>query len=211
MEYHKPTSKPPPISPDDLPEECVPGWVHPTSRAYLTSRKLTKSEVEFWDLQYSDGGPFKNRIIIPVYDDAGKLVCYQGRSVDDQEPRYRTTGPKSLYKSWDSELASNIEAIVLVEGPFDLYSMYRAWPYSIATLGTMLSDPQLKDLRGVIKRTTPSKVIVWFDREATQEAFDLQLKLQPYVNTSVMIDLVHKDPGSMLTEEINELLNPYLE
>src|SRR5688572_14302090 len=89
-----------PLRPDQLPHETVPAWSHPRSRDYLIKRGVTEHEAVTYYLGYVETGEWRNRLIIPMYDDAGELIAYQGRELDGREPRYRTNGPRPIFRPW---------------------------------------------------------------------------------------------------------------
>lgn len=195
--------------PNNIPEVAIPAYLHPTSREYLIGRGLNKEDIEFYDLSFCDSGEWKNRVIIPIYNDDGVLLAYQGRSIDDKEPRYRTEGSRPIYRTWEEQTT---DFIVVVEGPFDMYSVLRAYPYVVACLGVYPSQNQIQELIRLAKTTMAPEIVLWFDVGATREVYELQLVLQPYVYTTVLVDLDHKDPGSIgRPEDVKSILSEHIE
>jgi len=189
-----------------LPPEAVPAWAHPTSRGYLKHRKLTKEEVDFYDLSYTDCGAFRQRILIPVYDSRGSLIAFQGRSIIDEEPRYRTEGPRPIYTPWNE--ATN-ETLIIVEGPFDLFAVRRVNNNTVASLGNLISVTQLQSLRRLVSYYKFQRALIWYDSGATTETYDLQLKLQRFVRAEVIMQpfpAPAKDPGDLSVGQIQDVL-----
>jgi DNA primase len=177
-----------------LPEAAIAAWLHPTSRAYLQWRGLSQDESEQYELAYADVGIWRERVIIPMYR-AGTLVAFQGRHIQDDHPvRYLTRGERPLYRPWDTLDGSR--ELCVVEGPFDLIAVQRVCP-AIALLGNQISRWQWRDLIQLVQNLQPRKVWIWFDWEALTEAYTLQIRLAPYVPTSVIDTPPQKDPGML--------------
>jgi len=102
----------------------------------------------------------------------------------------------------------------LVEGPFDLYAVNRVFP-TIAILGNQISQRQWLHLgfligEAALTNNTIRKILIWLDTGAQAEAYEIQKGLTRYVETEVLDVGGAKDPGSMTTQEITEVLHGYL-
>ena len=191
--------------PDNIPNECLPAWTHPVSRTYLQARNVSQDESIIYDLQYCDGGRWKKRIIIPMYDDEGQLRAFQGRSVDghpEREDKYLTEGPRPIYRPWNFGDVS-LERLCVVEGPFDLFSVNRVMP-TVAVLGIYPSEAQIIELQNLVQRF--DQTTIWFDRGALAQAMTLQLALAPYKLVSVIVWDDSHDPGDCSVETVQEIL-----
>ena len=51
-------------------------------------RGLSEETAERFGLAVSEGGRFKDRLVIPLHDQEGTLVAYAGRVLDGGEPKY---------------------------------------------------------------------------------------------------------------------------
>ena len=177
-----------------LPDCAVPAWRHPTSRAYLQRRGLTQDDADSYDLAYADAGLWHGRVLIPMYQ-GDELVAFQGRSVQEDHPvRYLTEGHRPLYCPW--ELADVVIPydLCVVEGPFDLMAVQRVCP-TVAVLGNQISPRQWRTLCSLVTPGTCRAVWIWYDREALTEAFALQIRLAPLVETHVIDEPPEKDPA----------------
>lgn len=178
-----------------LPDAAIAAWLHPTSRAYLQRRGLSQEESEQYELAYADVGIWRERVIIPMYR-GDALVAFQGRHIQDDHPvRYLTRGERPLYRPWDA--LDESRELCVVEGPFDLMAVQRVCP-AIAILGNQISRWQWQDLVQLVRNLQPRKAWIWFDQEALTEAYALQIRLAPYVRTSVIGDPPRKDPGMLV-------------
>jgi len=209
-----------PSSPSELPKEIIPAWLHPESRAYLEKRDVSQWESEFYSLGFCDGGQWNRRIIIPIYKEypfgdtvTPKLVSFQGRHIDNEEPRYKTEGPRPIYgpfyrrptETRPAEWTHDSSTLCIVEGPFDLYRTNLYIP-TVATLGNLPSQMQIEEILDVIYIMEVRKVCIWYDNLAILEAAALQIKLQPHLTTVIVLNLNRKDPGETPHDEIQLLL-----
>lgn len=110
---------------------------HPKIVDICINRKIPKDVYDKWF--FATDGKFKNRIIIPFYNDKGKIYYYQGRSI------YKWMTPK--YKSrlgdynniYNYYIVDKKEPVIVVEGPLD--SLFLS--PSIAVTGLKVKDKKL--------------------------------------------------------------------
>ena len=103
---------------------------------YLFSRGLTKKDIIRWKIGYVPEGEYEGRVIIPSFDNHGKLNYFIARAYDGHWKRYKN--PKSKRNIIFNEINLNIKQdIVLVEGVFDAI---KAGQNSIPLLGSTLNE-----------------------------------------------------------------------
>ena len=101
-------------------DEYKPMWTKSNSptykhEKYLKSRGVSEDDMIKYSIGYCEDGLYSNRIIIPSYDDEGKLNFFIGRDIFDSKLKYRNSPtPKDiigfeLFVNWE-------EPILLVEG-----------------------------------------------------------------------------------------------
>lgn len=183
------------------PKEAVPAWAHPESTKYLQHRGVSTDEIRQYRLAYAPTGYWHHRLLIPMYQKE-VLTAFQGRSIDEHEPRYQTSGPRLLY----CPIQPVVGHVVLVEGPFDAFAVARAHQGVIATLGNLMSEQQREMLLSIPEIT---RISILYDREALSAAYEIQLLLQPYIQTNVL-EIQAKDPGEMTACQIKTLLQQQL-
>lgn len=99
---------------------------------FCISRKIPENVWKRWFVSVS--GKYKNRIIIPFYDDKNKIYFYQARALRNQEPKYLCRlGEKEFYNIYNVDKNSPIQ---VTEGPVDSLFLSN----SIAILGCSLSN-----------------------------------------------------------------------
>lgn len=128
------------------------------TRRYLRSRGF---DPEYLRTHYNlrDGGPlgpWANRLVIPVCDGDGRVLTWQGRSVDGSPLRYKAAANseaaniKNLVYNLNHCGASR--ACVVVEGIFDVW---RIGDGAVCTFGISVTDAQIRILADRFDR-------VWF-------------------------------------------------
>ena len=114
---------------------------------YLRSRGIGEATaVEFGIGFYAGPGLMSSRLVIPIYDDAGQLVGYCGRSLDGSAPRYkfpRAFAKSQLLFNLHRAMAARQPAVIVVEGFFDCLKVHQAgFPSVVALMGSALSERQ---------------------------------------------------------------------
>jgi len=120
---------------------------------YLSTRGIQESTaIEFGIGFYSGPGLMQHRLVIPIEDEAGRLVGYCGRSLDGSDPRYKFPPrfPKSrLLFNLHRAAAARQSDVIVVEGFFDCLKIYQAgYPSVVALMGSSLYESQCRLLVG---------------------------------------------------------------
>ncbi|MBD1382118.1 DNA primase [Metabacillus arenae] len=145
---------------------------------------------------------FRNRIMFPIHDHHGHVVAFSGRVLGNEQPKYLNSPETKLFNK--SKLLYNFhqarvhirkyQEAVLFEGFADVISAVESGvPNSIATMGTSLTEEQVK----VLKRNV-SDVIICYDsdqagREATMRAAKILTKAGSKVKVAVIPDGLDPD------------------
>lgn len=85
---------------------------------YLKSRSITESDIYRYKLGYCYSGEYKNRIIIPSFDDNGDLNFFVGRSFVESNQPYKH-GKFSKDIIFNDYMIDWDKPVILTEGPFD--------------------------------------------------------------------------------------------
>ncbi|KLO21810.1 DNA primase [Marinitoga sp. 1197] len=147
---------------------------------------------------------FKNRIIIPIKDDFGRIVGFAGRTINNESPKYLNSPENKFFQKskilYLYNKAKNIikreKYAILVEGYFDAINMHiNGFENSIAILGSAFTANHAKKL---IKLT--DKIITMFDMdEAGQKATLRSLDYLLSYGFQVAISQYHaKDPDELI-------------
>ncbi len=134
--------------------------------------------------QYEGRAPrdrFFNRIMFPIFDDAGECIAFGGRVVGQGEPKYLNSQETPLFRKSTvlygldrakAAMTSTGTALV-VEGYTDVIALHEAgMTNAVATLGTALTKQHIR----ILSRHAGSKIVYLFDGdEAGQRAADRAL------------------------------------
>lgn len=108
----------------------------------------------------SSGGTydvFRNRILFPILDTAGRPIAFGGRALGDGQPKYLNSPEtawfqkgRTLYNLANArEAARKTGKIIVAEGYMDVIALTRAGlPGAVAPLGTALTEDQMTLLWG---------------------------------------------------------------
>ncbi len=165
--------------------------------SYLQKRGLTKADILKWKIGYCFSGEYRNRIIIPSFDEEGDCSYFIARSYTGDSYKYKNPRASKdivfneLFIDWNSDL-------VLVEGVFDALVAGNAVPILGSTLraGSEL-------LRKIVRNDTP--VYVALDPDAAEKERRIIKMLLEYDIELYKIDVSgYEDVGSMPKEVFEE-------
>ena len=95
---------------------------------------------------------FRNRVIFPIGDRAGRVIAFGGRVLGDGQPKYLNSPDSALFEKgrvlygWSAARAGAVQdpetgpSVIVTEGYMDVIALYRAGFASVvAPLGTALT------------------------------------------------------------------------
>lgn len=100
---------------------------------YLSRRGITREDILFWKIGYAISGEYQGRVIIPSFNNDGRVNYYVGRTYEDNWKKYLNPDSKKdiifneLYIDWNSD-------VTIVEGVFDAIKAKNAIPLLGSTL-----------------------------------------------------------------------------
>lgn len=151
------------------------------AKTYILSR-LPEDLIKQYKILFCKSGEFKNRIILPVYEN-GNIVYFQARSINKYElPKYKNPTKEMLGKG-KSEIVFNLEnqgkETILHEGFLNAISVK---PHGIAIFGKSISDCQIHKIlnHGI------EKITVFLDYDALKEALNI---CQTFINYGLQVKL----------------------
>ena len=118
---------------------------------------------------------FRNRVIFPIINTAGKVIGFGGRAIGDAQPKYLNSPENKVFQKKNNLYALNIckqdigrqNSAILVEGYMDVISLYQAGVHNaIASLGTALTENQAR----LIKRYTKNVILSYDADQAGRKA-----------------------------------------
>ena len=167
--------------------------------AYLTRRGITSEDILDYKLGYCEEGHYKDRIIVPSFDELGELNFFVGRGI------WERTQPPYLSGKFDKDIIFNdllvdwSKPVTIVEGPFDAF---KAGHNAIALQGKLPSKRLLTKLYRLLPKT-----YLALDTDAGPAMLEIARDL---VNNGVDTYIVRwpdgvKDPGECTKEQFEEI------
>tara|TARA_Y100001938_G_scaffold148331_1_gene231685 strand:- start:2009 stop:2947 length:939 start_codon:yes stop_codon:yes gene_type:complete len=190
-----------PITEEDYPRVEFPGqFISLTAKnlpatakfayRYLRERGLTDVDILRWKIGYCFEGEYRNRVVIPSFDDEGAVNYFIARSYNGDSYKYKNPRASKnvvfneLFTDWNADL-------VLVEGVFDAIVAGNAVPILGSTLRR---DSRL--VRKIVYNDTP--VYLALDPDAADKERRIIKMLQQYDIELYKIDVRgYEDVGSM--------------
>jgi DNA primase len=186
----------------ELPKEFKPlyqksnsiKWKHALN--YLLNRGLRVEDIVKYNIGYCEEGEYRDKIIIPSYDERGKLNFFVGRSFYDT--KFKHKNPKvskdivgfDLLVNWDTP-------IILCEGAFDAIAIRRN---AVPLFGKSIQSELEKKIIG----NSVKKLYICLDSDALKNALGLAKKFMSYGIETHLVDLGDEDPSEMGYERINK-------
>ena len=168
---------------------------------------------------YNDGGfdRFKGRVMFPVFNIAGKIVAFGGRTLKNDHAKY-VNSPESLIYKKSNELYGLFQAkqaiskndkCYLVEGYFDVISMHQAGIENVvASSGTSLTEGQIR----MIHRFTENITVLYDGDSAGIKASlrGIDMLLAEGLNIKVLLLPDGEDPDSFSRGRSSSELMDYI-
>ncbi|MDP3987020.1 MAG: hypothetical protein Q8P81_02225 [Nanoarchaeota archaeon] len=167
------------------------------AKNYLLKRGISEADISFYKMGYATSGDFKDRVIIPSFNESGYLNYFIARSYSEDKLKYLY--PRVNHKEIivNELLVDWSEPIILVEGVFDAL---KAGFQAIPILGSVLK-PESKLFQKIVKHGC--KVFICLDRDARDKEIKIVKNLLEYniEVEKISIDEYFKDVGEMTKEE----------
>jgi DNA primase len=168
--------------------------------AGLVRRKQDSNS--FYDL-------FRNRLMIPICDDQGRVVAFGGRVLGDEQPKYINSPESLVYTKGQHLFALNLaketikerDSVIVMEGYFDVITAHQfGFKQAVATLGTAMTDRQAKLL---MRYTDSKRIYLCFDADpAGVKAVERGVETLNQIAEGIGVELrVIKVPGGKDADE----------
>jgi DNA primase len=176
---------------------------------YLAQRGITQATAEAFGVGFFSGkGSMSNRLVFPIYNAAGELVAYAGRSLDGAEPEYKfPPGFKKTLELYNLRraIATGSKRVVIVEGFFDTLNTFQAGlSCVVGLLGASLSDAQVDLLR-----THFDEAVIMLDGNEAGRigSAECAAKLSPLMSVRLVWLPLGKEPDMLAADDLRPLLN----
>ena len=167
------------------------------ARSYLHKRGITNSDIVRWKIGYCFEGEYRNRVVVPSFDDDGDASYFIARSYNGDSYKYKN--PRSsknivfneLFIDWNEDLT-------IVEGVFDAMVAGNAAPILGSTL-----QKSARLIQKIVYNDTP--VYLALDPDAREKENKIIETLLKYDVELYKIDVDgYEDVGSMPREVFKE-------
>jgi len=114
---------------------------------------------------------FRNRLMVPIMDDQGRIVAFGGRTLADDQVKYLNSPETPIYVKGQHLYGFNLakeaikakDGVIVVEGYFDAINLHQnGFDNAVATLGVALNEQQAKML---VRYTDSKRVFLSFDSD----------------------------------------------
>jgi DNA primase len=148
---------------------------------------------------------FRNRLMFPIRDSAGRCVAFGGRTLGDDPAKYLNSPETPLFSKsrvlygLDQARQAILSAgqVLVVEGFVDLVMLHQfGFRHSVATMGTAMTDAHIRLLRPLT-----DGIVLCFDRDdagmrAAERAVEASVRHPVHVRVAIMG--AGKDPAECL-------------
>ena len=170
-----------------------------TALSYLKSRGITNDDIEKYNIGYCTSGRYQNMVIIPSYDENGKLNYFTGRSFE-KDPYVKYRNPETSRDVIPFELFINWKLpLVLCEGPFDAIAIKRN---AIPLLGNNIQSNLMKK----IVTSTVEKIYIALDNDALKKSLKFAERFLNEGKEVHLVELQGKDPSEMGFTQFTNLI-----
>ncbi|MEG0918579.1 MAG: DNA primase [Anaerovoracaceae bacterium] len=145
-----------------------PSWdslyKHLKSKGYKEDKMVEMGLISHSKGKYFDR--FRNRVIFPIQNTAGKVIGFGGRALGDDTPKYLNSQETPVFHKKNNlyglnatkNQIQNKDKAIVVEGYMDVVSLYQGGVTNVAaSLGTALTEEQGK----LLKRYTKNIVLAY--------------------------------------------------
>lgn len=187
-----------------LPQEFKPLWIidinspeYKNAIFYLKTRNVTIKDILKYRIGYCTAGEFKNKIIIPSYDENGSLNYFVARSFY-KDDTFKHKNPKVSKDIIGFELHINWNIpIILVEGAFDAIAIKRN---AIPLFGKTISNT----LKKRIIEKNVKEIYICLDNDAKKQSLETAEYFMSNGIDVYFVDLLEKDPSELGFEKVTK-------
>ena len=167
--------------------------------AYLKNRGITMEDICRYNIGYCETGEYRDCVVIPSYDDDGKLNYFSCRSYYPSTWLKYKNAPFSKDIVGFESFVNFDEPVNLVEGAFDAIAVRNN---AIPLFGTMMSTRLKEQL--VIHKT--KRVNILLDNDAMREAIRVAQELRKWGIVAHLVILPAKDPSELGFHVVQNLI-----
>jgi DNA primase len=171
---------------------------------FLNKRNITLEDIVKYNIGFCNEGQYDGRVIVPSYDDNGKINYYIARDYSDLGSRKYKNPPMSVKDIIGFELYINWKApIILCEGIFDALTIKRN---VIPLFGKVLHEKLMMKL----VKSEVDRIYIALDSDAIKSALKHCETLMSYGKKVYLVEMNGKDANEIGYENfLNIIENTY--
>jgi DNA primase len=141
---------------------------------------------------------FRNRVMFPIFDAAGTVIAFGGRTIGDDTRKYINSSESAIFKKRSMlyglnrarESIKELDRAIVVEGYLDVIGCHQAGLENVvAPLGTAITDEQIKMLGHYC-----NEIIFMYDADtAGRKAAVRSLEITDETNINVRVAMLPED------------------
>jgi hypothetical protein len=157
---------------------------------FLRKRGITTDDIIKYNIGFCKEGTYKDRVIIPSYDENGSLNYFIARAYKDGIQKYKNP-PTDAKSAIGMELFINWDApIILIEGMFDALTVKRN---VIPLFGKIIHEKLMTKL----VRSSVNRIYIALDPDAIKSALKYAEELMAYGKEIYLVELDGKDANEI--------------
>lgn len=184
-----------------LPDEYIPLWnksnsiIRKHALSYLERRGVTPAEILKYQIGYCEAGAYKNKVIVPSYNEHGMLNYFVGRSFYDSEQKHKNPQVSKDVVGFDMLINWDLP-IVICEGVFD------AMAIRMNAIPIFGKSPQSQLQKKIVEKGV-SKIYIALDSDAFQNALRFAENLMNMGIDVHLVEMGESDPSELGFDEIH--------
>ena len=162
---------------------------------FLKKRNITQNDIIKYNIGFCKEGKYEYRVIIPSYDENGKLNYFIARDYKEPSLQKYKNPPASAKDVIGFELYINWDApIILVEGIFDALTIKRN---VVPLFGKILHDKLMQTL----VKSSVDRIYIALDNDARKDALKQAETLMSYGKEVYLVEMEGKDANEIGFEQ----------
>ena len=171
------------------------------AKSYIQKRGLTEADIIKYNIGYRETGKYKNSIVIPSYNENGRLNYFISRSFEKDPSRKYNAPSCNKNDLIGFEYLINWKVpVILCEGIFDAIALKRN---AIPLFGKTIP----KALMMKLVQSDVKTVYLALDNDALKQSIDYAKQLIDLGKDVYLIELQGKDPSDIGFEQVTKYLH----
>lgn len=206
----------------EVTREDITSRINIPSKYYI-QRGFNENTLKTFDVGdcFEENKPMSGRVVVPIYDEDYNYIGCVGRSIKEHlKPKWLHSKGFSKNALYGLNIAKDYilktNTVILVEGQGDVWKLFEAGlPMTVGIFGASINEDQLL----LLEKSGALNVVILTDYDdAGNKAAEQILKkcgrrfnyIRPDIKNELSSVKI-KDVGDMTTEQIKDLIFPYLE